>query len=90
MPAPVPLTPSVLVLVTNLSTNLKIMARRKNPATTKAFLWITQEWLVLLITILLLLAIAISAAGAREYIQPLVKDSYEQPMRAGLGDEEIR
>ena len=34
------------------------------------FLWVTEEWLIVLIAILILLAIAIGAAGARTLINP--------------------
>jgi hypothetical protein len=38
--------------------------------TNKTFLWITKEWLIILIAILILLAIAIGAASARTLINP--------------------
>lgn len=41
-----------------------MMARKTN----KTFIWITEEWLIILIAILILLAIAIGAAGARTLI----------------------
>jgi len=58
------------------------------------FLWVTEEWLIILITILLLLAIAIGAASART-LSPTKSGVgtkatiTQQPLSTNFGDDEI-
>jgi hypothetical protein len=56
-----------------------------------ALIWITEEWLVILIAILLLLAIAISAAGARTLMptRGTVSTSTQQPLATSFGEDPL-
>jgi len=61
---------------------------RKNKAQ-NAYIWITEEWLIILISILLLLAIAIGAASARTLVQPnkQLKSPSQQTMGATISED---
>jgi len=51
------------------------------------YLWITEEWLIILIAVLILLAIAIGAAGARTLLNPTIV-APSQAMSASMGDQD--
>lgn len=52
----------------------------------KTFLWLTEEWLIILIAVLILLAIAIGAAGARTFMTP--KTGTSQTLSATVAGDE--
>lgn len=56
-----------------------------------SYIWITEEWLIILISILLLLAIAIGAAGARTLVQPStqLKPATQQVMGATTPSDDL-
>lgn len=60
------------------------MAKKTN----KTFLWITEEWLIILIAVLILLAIAIGAAGARTLITNPLSNPTQTTMSASLGSSD--
>ncbi|OGB75382.1 hypothetical protein A2810_02975 [candidate division Kazan bacterium RIFCSPHIGHO2_01_FULL_49_10] len=51
----------------------------------KVFLWLTEEWLIVLIAILILLAIAIGAASARTLFDPLLTSKTTRTLSASVG-----
>ena len=65
------------------------MTKKTTKKTNKAFLWITEEWLIILIAVLILLAIAIGAAGAKTFLNPTTIDLSGQTMSAStVGDQD--
>ncbi|MBN2585114.1 hypothetical protein JXA59_00480 [Patescibacteria group bacterium] len=61
---------------------------RTNKKVKSTFLWITEEWLIILIAVLILLAIAISAAGARTLLNPTIIIGPGQTMSASVAGTE--
>lgn len=56
--------------------------------TNKTFLWITEEWLIILVALLILLAIAIGAASARTLFNPTVIGTPSQTMSASTAADD--
>lgn len=68
--------------------------RKNSPKKINTFMWITEEWLIILISILLLLAIAIGAAGARTLLpspagSKSAKTSIQQPLATSFGEDPL-